>query len=220
MPLRVVSKRGREMRTWRHGVDPYRLNVHAVGGWTWVNQGGATATQGSDRSILLTAPAGAGENWRLLTRTAPAVPYSAIWCFSLMLLPEGSQEPSVAVGFRQSGTQELELWRIYIDHTTFFVRATDVSRWDNATTFNASYTGAYPASEIHPAYTNIWMKIRDDNVFRYYFTSPDGIDWQLWTLDARTTFLTADQLCFGANADSANNAAIIKLRHFHTQTEA
>ena len=61
-----------------------------------------------------------------------------------------------------------------------------------------------------------WFRIRDDNTNRYYETSLNGLDWATLSSEARTTFLTADQIGWGMDfaVSSPTRTTTLRLRSF------
>ena len=189
--------------------------------FAWVNQGGATVAQGADNSALLTAPAAAGHNWRIRAiAIGKTQPYTLITSFWPILLPgiAAAEMPGVAVGWRDSATGKLALVRFYIDYGTYYTLMCDYAHWTSPTVLSAVQAGPMYA-QFTQCSSAIWVKLADDGTNRTMQFSPDGVDWTPVLLnDGRTNFLTADQLVFGASANNANYAAVMKLRDWYMES--
>lgn len=217
MGFRVRDKRNRDKRVGGRGTpwDSFHGSVpHDA--MSWVNQGGATAVQKDNRAVLLTAPAAVNDNWRGRALTLPTPPYTLITAFFPMLAPStaGTEAPAVAVGWRESGTGELALLRIYYDNGTYYTLVADYSHWTSPTIFSAVAAGPVYGDWLQHG-SAVWVQLHDNNTNRVISVSPDGLDWFAWTSEGRTNFLTADQAVFLCNADNANYPAVMKVMDFH-----
>jgi hypothetical protein len=218
--LRVVDERNRLKRQWGAGTpwDTLHGSVRDAD-FLWVNQGGASYAQRSSGGIYLTAPAGAGDNWRLRAVPSKAPPYVMVCAYWPMLVPmtTAGEAPAAAVGWRDSSTEKLALFRIYYDGTDGALHA-DYSHWNSPTSFNSTQAG--------PVFTDwleygsaVWVKLQDDNTNRLIHLSPDGIEWPtVWFSELRTNFLTPNRLVFGCNADNANYPAAMKLLTWYRES--
>lgn len=171
--------------------------------WSWVNQGGASTTQLQPNGVYMTAPATAGDSWRLRTQSQPTTPYTLKAAVAPLLFPSatGGETPAIAVGWRESGTSELLLARLYFDPTNgalFF----DVSRWTNETTFSAAVGGVQHASILCAGPAVMFWLVNDGSTLSVEY-STDGVKSQLLYSESVGTFLTPNQVCWGLNADSA-----------------
>lgn len=173
-----------------------------AGSFSWVNQGAsATLNTVTDGSLLLNAPATAGPNIRALVKAAPPPPYSltAELDFGFMDV----DQVGAGICFREDSTGELSLFGV-ICASGHRMRA---ESWTSATVFS----GVVRDAPIH----NIprWLRISDDGTTnRTYEWSLDGEHFMSFTSQARTTFLTADQIGFwGFNNNTADG---VQLRVF------
>lgn len=172
----------------------FPLTAPPTTGWSWVNQGAATVdvTKGG---IYLTAPAIAGYNFRIRER-AITEPYIVTAAFSPNLYPVNG----TAFGFilRQSSDGKLILFSVYFYNGWNLVG----SQWANPTTWSGGlFTRGYLIT------SPMWLQIEDDSTNRIYRVSYDGQNFQQIYSEARTTFLTADQIGFAANAYHATQDA-------------
>lgn len=179
------------------------------GEFAWINQGGSTVVA-LDSTILLTAPATAGDSLRIRKQAANATP----WVLTVNLLPvTGKQTTTGAtygIGFRQSSDGKLHvllLNQIESGGTIYSIKFT------NETTFSATYTSTlYSALNVNAHIMPIrWLRIADDGANRICSYSFDGITWVAFHTVARTDFLTADETLFFANASDAGVATTVRL---------
>lgn len=171
--------------------------------FTWVNQGGATATQ-EGATIALTGPPAWGDNMRMLLKAAPTAPYTIEVAFTFSA-PQANYHH---VGFiwRESGSGKLvTAGRTINDGPTNFASA----RFNDPT----SYAGAYLAQPWTQAGIH-WIKVEDDGTNRKVYISSDGKTWILGSTQSRTDHLTADQVGFGISVNQASFPASMTLLHW------
>jgi hypothetical protein len=164
------------------------------GDFSWVNQGGASVdtTYGG---IYLNAPASTTASLRIRIKSAPTVPYTIVvgfLCFSRRV-----DYQSCGFVWRESGTGELVTAGIGIDTTVDVAAA--VTKWDDATTWNATYTN----QDWQKWSPIVFFKCEDNNTNRITSLSMDAQHWQQLHSVSRTDFLTADQVGFFCNAQNA-----------------
>jgi len=169
----------------------------ALASLTWINQGGATATE-TNGGIHLYGPAGAGNNTRALvvaTGTAP-------WVFTVSFLPHSWDVTFNMIGIvcRESGTQELETMGFY-----GYRIAGD--RLNNPTSWNSRWIAWTPPKENR----SLFFRVEDNNTNRIYWISPDGRNWYQVGSFGRTTFLTADQVGIFVESNNATWAVGLTL---------
>ncbi len=166
--------------------------------FTWVNQGGATATDRDGRIVLLT-PSDAGQNIRALVQTAPTAPYEIVMAFSMV----GQREVAMQFGltFRESSTGKLFAITRHCDDTLEVVKHT------NPTTLSASVLS--PAWHFGNSVT--WFKIEDDNTDLKFHVSPNGQDWLEIASETRTTFMAGapNQVGFYGNPNAASTSNML-----------
>ncbi len=169
-----------------------RLYNPSLQTFSWVNQGGASVDN-TKGAIYLEAPAGAGVNLRIRTKSAPSTPYT----ITAKVEPTTAlavQNHTYGIGFRQSSDGKLAV--LMIQHSSG-TAAIFSAKYTNATTFSATY--------VSPNVIDIprWLRITDDGTDRKVYFSSDGLHYtQLHTV-GRTDFLTADEICFFANSQNA-----------------
>lgn len=186
--------------------------------FSWVNQGASTVST-TRGGILLSAPAGAGDNIRIRAKTAPATPY----VITALINPVSGKQTGAAstygLGFRQSSDGRLHLLLMHQSELGELLSC----KFTNPTTFSAAFAqsgqanavaGFGPLATVNNVRINFplrWLRIADDGVNRIVSYSPDGIEWVDFNSVARTNFLTADQVCFFVNANDAAVATSARL---------
>lgn len=165
-----------------------------VADWTWVNQGGASATDTSG-AILLSAPTGVGDNFRILKKSAPSTPY----VITLLLLMKIEIINSIFTGFvwRQSSDGKLVVFGLYNSAGFGF----HVTKWTDASTYSADYARTTPIHGIQR--TLLWLRCEDNATNRICSYSLDGQNFTAYHTVGRTDFLTADEVGFAININTA-----------------
>lgn len=217
--MRVVDENGIARWRPRGRREPCHFGGVPDHLFSWGVQGDATVAQRADLSVVLTAQAGTGDNWRVRYMAAPARPYTLICAFYPLLTPVSSagEAPAAAVGWRGSVLGipgALALFRLFYDGTTTFTLQADYTHWNSPTIFSATAAGPVYADWLQCGGA-VWVKLVDDGVNRYLYFGPDGVDWVFWTFEARTNFLVPDGLCIAANADNVSYQAAIKVMDWH-----
>jgi hypothetical protein len=182
----------------------------AVAGFTWVNQGGASATD-ANGSIILRAPTSAGSNARCLVTAAPTPPYTV----TVALLPGliGTNATSTGLIFRESSSGKLSACSFGFDLGRPEY-CTD--KWTNPSTYVGHYATVPSGTVRGPL---IWLRIQDDGTQRNCFVGADGRNWILLHAVARTDFLTADMVGIYVDANTGANGyqAAAAFVHFQIQ---
>lgn len=172
---------------WQWWIDGFLATIPAaVSTWTQVNAGSATFDD-TYGAIRIKAPAAAGDNWRILAKTAPATPwtmtvYMEVFNFSVDF-------PGIGIGFRQSSNGMLHhfgLQNAAVSYTNF---RGFISR--KYTDHDTSST-AYKTAES-PLRSKYWLRIADNGTNRICSYSLNGQDFTEFHSIGRTDFLTADQ---------------------------
>ena len=179
-------------------------------GFTWVNQGGATATDRGN-SVVMNVPNVSGANVRLLKLAAPSTPYHVILgfqCFGEM--GTVTTFPRHGLWFRESASGKLMNIMFRWLNTAQGTPDIEVEKFNSPTSFNASAT----ARVYYHHWPMIWFRIGDDGVDLTFDVGPNGIDWDEVFTEARGTFFTTapDEVGFGAN--SAGEELWMTAHHF------
>lgn len=202
--LSIARDTGSAWNTWGP-IYPLTPPPAVSGNLTWLNQGGASATETLD-SILLVVPAASGNNYRGLYRSAPATPWTLTACF-IPILPTANFIQA-GVFFRQSSDGKLAVWSLTVDGSSPTKPTLLSGKYTNATTYSANYTLNYPMA-WGPC--PLWLRIADNGTSRICSWSPNGVDWIAFHTVGRTDFLTADQIGFGADASQTTFAPTMRL---------
>jgi hypothetical protein len=160
-----------------------------LGDFTFVNQGTSSAFNSNGR-LIFDGPVVAGENVRILKKSAPSVPYTITAAFRRLLNPVSARQ-WCGLLFREASSGKLSCFafNVFASDNTF--DTTSVYRFDDATTFN---TMSFSRTPLVGSRDLIWARIEDDNTDRKYYVSLDGTNWRLLFSEGRTTFLTADEV--------------------------
>jgi len=195
-------------------VDDNGSTILAVSDFTWVNQGGASATD-QNGTILLRAPAAAGENVRALVRTAPSAPYSYIAAVQGCAMREGVQ--NFGIGFRQSSSGKFVVLHLVCDGS--HPKRIAVYRMTSATALGSAPLA--PTSLMHVG-KYVWLKIEDDNTNLIFSVSFDGFEFIQIHSESRTAHLLTtgpDQVTFEVNNQGSTLSAMLgRLCHWSRLT--
>lgn len=182
------------------------LTVPSLSDWAWVNQSTATAAVANGRLTMCEPTIAGSHNIRLLTRTAPATPYTVT---ALIQSHGGENYNSMGIGWRQSSDGKLVLVGSVSYNSS---RGFYYSKWSNLTTEAANYVystdmdfGAGKTRNNPP----FWLRITDNGTNRLVYTSSDGYTWDTPTVSfasvSRTDYLTANQLVLFLDAYALGN---------------
>lgn len=163
--------------------------------FSWVTQGSATVT-GTAAGLFLKDPGHTGAGLKIRKMAAPATPYTLTAC-----LVSANQRITSNVKhglcFRQSSDGKLHALQCGVSNAgSFGVQST---KYTSDTSAQTDYTdGAYSAGAAP-----LWLRIADDGTDRIGSVSGDGLNWLEWHRIGRTDYLTANEIGFFVDADSA-----------------
>lgn len=194
--------------------------VAALSSFTWVNQGSATAAQGSSNGpILMTLPKVSSLNWAGLFLTPPSTPYKVI--AELHCITQDFLDSQVCGVYFYDGTKLLGFEFLMqtggtqprIEHIT------------NITTDGSTPQSGLQqiqAQPIAPIPAPLWVQLRDDGTNLYVDYSPDGVNFINWYSEAVGSYLTPTQIGFGGVnvTSSANLDLYVSLLNWQTYTNA
>lgn len=166
----------------------------------WTNQGTATEDT-SGTGLLLTSPASGGYSLRIRREAAPATPYT----LTCALQPQwdlGGVLVSCGMCFRQSSDGKLHLLWLTQAATTNQINIYSY-KFTNESTPSAQYQSA-----IIPTNMPLFYRIADNGVNRILSFSYDGVNFIAWHSIGRTDFLTADQVGFFVDGNTAHPMAM------------
>lgn len=158
-----------------------------VSSFTWVNQGGATASD-QNGTIILRAPFASGENARILKKSAPGTPWTLIVAIEAMALADGV--PNFGVVARQSSSGKFFIGTVQTDPTANNIWTYAAYTLASATSFNSTILARVDARVIpHGKY--FWFKLTDDGTDLKFYGSNDGFEWFLLCTHDRDSYMTS-----------------------------
>jgi hypothetical protein len=176
--------------------------------FTWVNQGGATVSD-QNGTMFLRAPPSAGNNLRILKRTAASPPYSVIGAFEIIKFQES--EESGGLLFRKNSDGKAHLFAIGPNGSSPFVIAVD-----NFTS-NTNYVGS-PLARRNCLFVGryFWQKIEDDGTNLKFYAGFDGVEWIQAASFSRTVFMSGgpDEIGWYGNSTGSLYELGVRLAHF------
>lgn len=185
-------------RTIAHGRFLDETNsVLTVSDFTWVNQGGATATD-INGAVYMTSPDEAPANIHLLLLDAPSTPWRALVKVNLGVAAAMTSTGTMAgLAIRESDTGKLILASARYGGDLAFIRFTDEN------TFSALID-----QRLHFHEAPIWLRIDDDGTDLHMRASDQGLGFtetadSAWWEDGRTAFMSSagpDQIGIFINA--------------------
>ncbi len=180
---------------------------------TWVNQGGATATQGTNY-LNVVDPAVTGDHWRLLTQTVPGVPYTLTIGFTPFIQPV--QASQVGICLYDSGSGKIVTWQ-YAYNTGLAGGSYNLAdlHYTNTTTYSATGFAAAFSPSLNSMY---FLRVQDNGTNRLLSTSLDGINWTQQFSEGRTTFLTPTDVGVCADAANTTSPAGMLIGHYSVTT--
>lgn len=183
--------------------------------WAWINQGSAAAVDSSDifvgpakvTGIAMSAPTSGSDNLRILKKSVPSAPYTIVAGIVPMLLGKSGHFFRAGVCWRESGSSKVVTADL---GTSSGAEALNVSKFTNSTTYSADYDA--PVFRVQG--NLIFIKIEDNNTNRIVSVSVDGVNFVTVHSVSRTDFLTADEIGFFLNVNSASHGAALALVHW------
>lgn len=170
--------------------------VPPTGGWSWVNQGGATISSANDRETLVAPAQGNSSNVRLRVRTAPSAPY--VLTARLLPLVFTKNYLGASLVIRESGTGEFIQFKFVYASTQPELA---VEQWTSPTSFSSSVRSVLIDKPIE------WLQIEDNNTNHIFRVSRSGFsgDWIEVYSQSRTAWMaTPDQIGFAADAQNVS----------------
>lgn len=171
--------------TWTPLFQGRKVTLPPTTGWTWVNQ--ETATVDTAKGCLdLYAPATAGRDIRLYTRSLPGATYTITALVIFNRYPIGPTNIGGLI-YRQDSSADFQLVGNYNDLT--WVSA----KWTDPNTPSADYIATNGVHHRGP----LWIRILDNGTNRVSSFSTDGDNFVTFHSIGRTDFITADQIGIG-----------------------
>jgi hypothetical protein len=188
----------------------YRPKVEPVNGdFAWVNQGSATLD--TTDGLFLACPVEASNSIRMRMKTIPASPFT-ITVFAEFQLAAADFQTAFPIILRQSSTSELIVFG-WLHNASFGIF---LSQKDNETTDNSNYVVGHTSFSTAPRIPNYWRLVADGSNYTWS-VSYGGRRFTQIHQAAKTDFLTADQVGFGAASINASNAAGVHIVSWEEQ---
>ena len=165
------------------------------GSWTWVNQGGGTATIAGSR-LGLVAPNNSGQSYRYIYKAAPSTP----WRVTMQMQVLGIDQNYWNCGLLISDGTKLMV--VGGSGNVSNIGTIGVQEWTSTTAFSASVGAAYwnPGGIVY-------VSVEDDGTNLTFWTSPDGIHFTQLYQAARGAFLSTGPTRVGIGVDMENNTS-------------
>lgn len=184
----------------------------AVASFTWVNQGGATASDTTNTfvgakkvpAISMAAPTSATDNLRILKKSAPATPYTITIAFQPLM--QGQNYYAAGFVWRQSS--DGKVINASFGFSTDY--AASVDKWTDPTTYSANYVN-FPVRHTSGPF---WVKATDDGTNRVVSVSYDGENFIQIHSVGRTDFLTADEIGIYVNTNNTSFPMVASFVHW------
>ena len=180
--------------------------------FTWANQGSATIAD-ENGTLNMFLPSAAGENCRVLYRTAPSPPYTFITAFQCLTLKVDGV-PNWGAVFRKNSDGKLHACGFSSD--SFGSMRFTMYNFNSPTSFASTQYGREDCMFMGQIF---WVKLEDDNTNLKYSVSLDGVEWLLLKSIGRTSFMSGgpDQIGFyGDNSGSTTSTFYTRLVHWST----
>lgn len=179
--------------TWQPFGPIYKLVPFIKGNFAWINQGTSTATDNGNSGTLISGQLVTTVNARILKKAALTTPYSidVIWTFIQALSVttiagfvwrNSTSGKLVTFGFAALGTS---VWE-FVD-----------SQWNSPTAYSTQLVKTIPM-----LMSNMLVRFSDDGTNRSISLSLNGKDFTQLYQEARTTFITPDEIGFFVETQS------------------
>lgn len=175
------------------------FTVPALSGYTWVNQGTATATDADGQGIMMTAPAASQNNLRLLAKSTGSEPWT--WVAKIVGNAISAGNANFGVFVRDSGSGALQIMRL-INGTL------DMHAFNSPTSYN---TGILSAITPNPSTPFTWFKIDSDGTHRTWYISIDGTHWMQILQTAHNFGFVGNSVGFYIEGASSGYDTLVKL---------
>ncbi len=185
--------------------------IPLLANFAWINQGDATAADGTG-ALLLTTIGNASANIRILKQAAPTAPYTVY--MRAMMQQNASPNAAFGIILRNSTSGRLLYHNWYSPGATPNVIW---QRWASATSFNANIN-----TGIGQVYIPVWFRVDVTSTTARPYISSNGWDWVAsGSLETLSTYVTAtggtvDEIGFGAQCSPASAAGVYYVSAFQT----
>jgi hypothetical protein len=172
--------------------------------FAWVNQGSASASQGT-ACLPLVIPANTGDSNRILVKALPSTPYTITMAFVPGL---GATFGAQSLILRDSVSGKLITFDLFQHGGEIPYHR--VVTWNSATSAvsQIAFSRRMSNSSI------VFVKIADDGTNRTYKFSRDGQNWETLLSHARTTWVVPNQVGFCGTLNDATNNGLMNIVHW------
>lgn len=173
----------------------------AIGSLTGVNTSSLLTGTNVGGILYIHMPDTSALNWRLLTTAAPSTPYSFVIRYQTIQMFKNTQTAGIYFydGTKISGLEYLTggaFTGLDVSPQGFFrVENITNTATDGSTVAQIIGTGLIPPC---PAFSPVWLRLRNDNTTLSYDYSMDGAKWNLVGTQAVGAFITPTKIGIGA----------------------
>lgn len=155
--------------------------------FSWVNQGTATVAETQGWSYLSDDVSGT-PSLKLRVKSTPGTPFTKTLCFIPNFNANTNSELAGFV-FRNSGSDELVV--MAIKHSSGGAPELRLVHYIDENTEDV-VVQSWPITFVHCS-SRIWLRVTDDGTDHKFYTSTDGVNFNLFTTQANNAYTTADQ---------------------------
>jgi hypothetical protein len=119
-------------------------------------------------------------------------PYTITAAFSAILC--GNKDSRISLCLRDSGTGKFVVWGVNYDSFNNEFKVA-MSTYNSPTSGNANVF----FQRLMTLFPILWLRMEDNNTNRIYYISVDGVNWIQVYSEARTTWITANQIGWTLN---------------------
>ena len=171
--------------------------VALASAWSWINQGGATATLAKGLLCLSIPSESAGDRLRGIVKTAPSTPYIITAKVHKNSRPDAAGGPALLLRNSSSG----KLLSMHL-HQTSAGTSLDISEWTDESTPDTAIAA------ITHYMTTLYMRIENDGTDVNFSISQDGVNFvEVATTTLAAHINAADQIGVGFYSDDAGVSA-------------
>lgn len=170
-------------------------------GWTAV--GSASVATSNDAQVVTMTSTGGSVFGGVVRTLSPSSNYSAQFCLTQGWTTPGSGRWRVGPTLRASGSGNAITFGLWFNGSTSGTY--EISHWTSGTLSSVTTSGSLTYSTVAP-----FMRIRDNGTNLYYEYSTDNLNWTSIYNEARTGFITADQVGIGGDTWSAGGTLSVR----------
>lgn len=191
--------------TWASYFGLQRIKPPVLTDFTWVNQGGATATQGAN-CIDFNMPNSGSDQIRLLVKTASTSPIDYTIAVTAMLNNSIYNSTGLFVYNSVDGKVISWMYEANLD-------CVSMKRWSSVTTFASDPYGSRRPRAFGSGL--MYLRYREDSTNRYFMASIDNTNWITYITETKATHMTVDKIGFGCQMNGNDTLpGFAKFVHF------